>query len=147
VEMIRDHPFFGVGVANVKEVYPLYRLGDAPRFRIPHLHNNPVQIWAERGIFALMAYLWFVGAFVLACVRGSRSSERARLFGDAGLAAITALTLAGLFEYNFGDSEVLHVTLALVAFTLAGMEQGPASAGGASSGGDSAPAPRMLSGR
>ncbi|MGK2859508.1 MAG: O-antigen ligase family protein, partial [Thermoanaerobaculia bacterium] len=48
VEIIADHPLFGIGPGNIKETYPLYRLPDAPRFRIPHLHSNPVQIWAER---------------------------------------------------------------------------------------------------
>src|SRR4029079_10566372 len=51
-EMIKDHPVLGVGPANVKEVYPLYRKADAPRFRPPHLHNNLIQLWAERGILA-----------------------------------------------------------------------------------------------
>jgi len=49
VEIIRDYPLLGVGPANVKEIYPLYRRHDAPRFRIPHLHNTILQIWAERG--------------------------------------------------------------------------------------------------
>ena len=52
VEIIKDYPLLGVGPANVKEVYPLYRKHDAPRFRIPHLHNNVIQLWAERGVLA-----------------------------------------------------------------------------------------------
>jgi O-antigen ligase len=122
VEMIRDFPLFGVGIANVKEVYPLYRAGDAPRFRVPHLHNNVVQIWAERGLFALLAYLWLWGGFILASLRVRERDGPRRLYADAGLALATGLTVAGLFEYNFGESEVLHTTLAMLALTAAGRE-------------------------
>lgn len=122
VEMIRDFPFFGVGVANVKEVYPLYRLPDAPRFRIPHLHNNAVQIWAERGMFALMGYVWLIGGFAWMCFRVPSDEPLRRLYADAGLAVIAGLTVAGLFEYNFGDSEVVQVTLALMALVAGGLE-------------------------
>ena len=31
IEMIRDYPLLGVGPANVKEIYPLYRASDALR--------------------------------------------------------------------------------------------------------------------
>jgi putative inorganic carbon (HCO3(-)) transporter len=127
VEMIRDYPFFGVGIANVKEVYPLYRAGDAPRFRIPHLHNNVVQIWAERGLFALLGYLWLVVVFIRGCLRVRDREGPRRLYADAGLALAAGLTVAGLFEYNFGDSEVLHTTLGMLALTAAGQE-GPAEA-------------------
>jgi putative inorganic carbon (hco3(-)) transporter len=134
MEMIRDHPLFGVGVANVKEIYPLYRLGDAPRFRIPHLHNNVVQIWAERGLFALLAYVWFFVGFITECLRVPSSPSESRRYADAGLAAVVGLILAGMFEFNFGDSEVLHVTLAVMALTIAGIRQGERRAAPAAEG-------------
>ena len=70
VEMIRDFPLLGVGPANVKEVYAIYRKQDAPRARPPHLHNNVVQLWAERGILGLGAYLLLLGLFLRECLRG-----------------------------------------------------------------------------
>ena len=70
VEIIKDYPLLGVGPANVKEVYPLYRKHDAPRFRIPHLHNNVIQLWAERGVLALVAYLFLQFLFLRECARG-----------------------------------------------------------------------------
>ena len=70
VEIIKDYPLLGVGPANVKEVYPLYRKHDAPRFRIPHLHNNIIQLWAERGVLALVAYLFLQFLFLRECARG-----------------------------------------------------------------------------
>ncbi len=81
VEIIRDYPLFGVGPANIKQIYPLYRMHDAPRYRVPHLHNNVVQIWAERGIVALGAYvllLFFFLRDVHEPGRGRRAAGRRR---------------------------------------------------------------------
>jgi len=115
IEMIRDHPLLGLGPGNVKPSYPIYRLPDAPRFSVPHLHSNPVQIWAERGVVAFFAY----GLLILLILRASlsgfhRGGEDAAL-GLAAGAAVVGLTVAGLFEFNFGDSEVLLCLLAIAA--------------------------------
>ena len=119
VEIIKDYPTLGVGPANVKEIYPLYRKPDAPRFRPPHLHNNIIQIWAERGILALAGYLFFLGLFLRECARGWRGPNRE--FAQAGVAMAVALTYAGLFEFNFGDTEVLYTTLELFALVVASL--------------------------
>jgi O-antigen ligase len=116
VEIIKDNPVLGVGPANIKEVYPLYRRHDAPRFRIPHLHNNFVQLWAERGVLAMVSYTMLLGLFLAQCWR--RREDR---FAEAGIAVVVALAAAGLFEFNFGDTEVFWLLLdamALVVFAL-----------------------------
>lgn len=123
IEMIKDYPLFGVGPTNVKEIYPFYRKPDAPRFRIPHLHNNVVQIWAERGIIALAAYAMLVYLFIGQCLVVPRGRKVARMFADAGLSIAVALALAGLFEFNFGDTEVLLTMLDLFALISAGIER------------------------
>lgn len=117
-EIIRDRPLLGVGPSNIKEIYPLYRHPDAPRFRIPHLHSNPVQIWAERGIAAFAAWLLLLGLYAGSMIRARRRPE-ADGWADGGLAAVAALTVAGLFEFNFGDTEVLLMMLDTMALTLA----------------------------
>ena len=119
-EIIRDYPLFGVGPSNVKEVYPLYRRPDAPRFKVPHLHNNIVQIWAERGIVALIAYILFIYFFLRECARHWRGPQRR--WAEAGIAIAAALTYAGMFEFNFGDTEVFYLTLDLFALVLANLE-------------------------
>lgn len=120
VEMIKDRPLLGVGPANVKEVYPLYRKPDAPRFRPPHLHNNLVQLWAERGILGVAAYLLLMGLFLRECAKGWGGP--ARELAEAGVAVTVGLAYAGLFEFNFGDTEVFYLTLTLFALIVAGME-------------------------
>ncbi len=120
VEIIKDHPVWGVGPADVKEVYPLYRREDAPRFRIPHLHNNVIQLWAERGILGLVAYLLLLGLFLRECARGWHTPARG--FAEAGVAIAVGLAYAGLFEFNFGDTEVFLIMLELFALVAASIE-------------------------
>jgi O-antigen ligase len=125
-EMIRDFPLFGVGPANVKEVYAIYRKQDAPRARPPHLHNNVVQLWAERGILGLSAYILLLALFLRECLRGRNGPQRK--WSDAGLAVMVSLTVAGLFEFNFGDTEVFYLMLNLFALVVVSLEQGQPAA-------------------
>ena len=123
IEMIKDRPLFGVGPSNIKEIYPLYRLADAPRSKVPHLHNNLIQIWAERGIVCLAAYFFLIGLFLTICFRTrSRGTPLQRAFADGGMAAIVALFVAGLTEFNFGDTEVLLTMTDLMAVILVVLE-------------------------
>ncbi len=121
VEIIKDYPLFGVGPANVKEVYPLYRKHDAPRFRIPHLHNNVIQLWAERGVLALVAYLMLLFLFLRACARAWGGPETR--FAEVGVAVTVAMAAAGLFEFNFGDTEVLWILLDVFVLVISFTER------------------------
>src|SRR6185295_7085135 len=121
VEIIKDYPLLGVGPANVKEVYPLYRKHDAPRFRIPHLHNNVIQLWAERGVLALVAYLFLQFLFLRQCARAWGGP--ATMFAEIGVAVTVALAAAGMFEFNFGDTEVFWILLDIFAIVIAFVER------------------------
>ena len=121
VEMIRDEPLLGVGPANVKSAYALYRKHDAPRPRPPHLHNNVVQLWAERGILGLAAYLLLLALFLRECVREWRGPRR--MWAEIGVAITVSLTIAGLFEFNFGDTEVFYLLLNLMALVVVSLER------------------------
>lgn len=124
IEIIKDYPILGVGPANVKEVYPLYRQHDAPRFRIPHLHNNVIQLWAERGVLGLAAYLLWLGLFVRECIRGWKGPNSR--FAAMGIAVVVSLTVAGMFEFNFGDTEVFFLMLDLFALIAISLQASPA---------------------
>jgi O-antigen ligase len=121
IEIIKDYPLLGIGPANVKEVYPLYRRHDAPRFRIPHLHNNLVQLWAERGVLAPAAYVLLIALFLRECARAWRGPESR--FAEVGVAVTVGLVAAGMFEFNFGDTEVFWILLDTCALVIAWTEQ------------------------
>jgi O-antigen ligase len=116
--MIADHPLTGVGPGMVERTYTQYRDPNFVNATNPHLHNVPVQIAAERGLPALAAWLWFIVATSLALWRLFRGGGD-RALASAGLAAVVAMLGAGLFEYNFGDSEFLMLFLVLVTLPFA----------------------------
>ena len=121
VEIIKDYPLLGVGPANIKEVYPLYRKPDAPRFKIPHLHNNLIQLWAERGVVGLAAYILLIALLLRECARGWHGTQSR--FAEVGVAVTVGLAAAGMFEFNFGDTEVFWIMLDIYALVIAFLER------------------------
>lgn len=125
--MVRDHPLTGVGPNMVPRVYSQYRPDYAVNETNPHLHNVPLQIAAERGLPALAVWIWFIGAvavalfrlFRSASARASADSRRERVLAATALASVAAMLAAGLFEYNFGDSEFLMLLLVLITLPFA----------------------------
>ena len=116
--MIAAHPLTGVGPNMVQKRYAEYRGDDAVNKINPHLHNDPLQIAAERGLPALAVWLWFVVA-VCRDLQQRFASGSQRFLGAAALAATMALITAGMFEYNFGDSEILMFFLIVVTLPAA----------------------------
>jgi O-antigen ligase len=125
LRLASDHSLAGVGPGGVKRVYPQMVPPEGIRRSTSHLHNTPLQIVAERGLVGLAAWLWLFVAFfrrarvVLVRLPADAAGDRALVLGS--LAAIVTFLVAGLFEYNFGDTEVLMVALAMmvVPFALA----------------------------
>ncbi|MEW6337624.1 MAG: O-antigen ligase family protein [Acidobacteriota bacterium] len=115
IQMVRDYPWTGIGPDMVPQLYPLYRRDDAPRWRVPHLHNNPMQIAAERGLPGLATYLWLIGAFAVTTWRGlPRLVPEDRAAVASTLVAVAGITVAGAFEYNFWDAEIQYLVLILM---------------------------------
>ena len=111
--MVRDHPLTGVGPGLVETAYGDYRPEGAVNVTNPHLHNVPLQIAAERGLPGLALWGWFLVAATMDLSRRLRNAE-SRTHTVAGLASLAAMLAAGMFEYNFGDSEFLMLLLVLV---------------------------------
>jgi O-antigen ligase len=127
--MIRTHPLVGVGPNMVKELYAEYRDPLAVEMVNPHLHNVPLQIAAERGLPALAAWLAFIGVLAIDLGREFKSGQR-RVLAAAALAALVSMLAAGLFEYNFGDSEFLMLFLLLVTLPFSAIRSTAASTSG-----------------
>jgi O-antigen ligase len=120
--MVADDPLTGVGPNMVARVYDQYRPDYAINQVNPHLHNVPLQIAAERGLPALAVWGWFIVALTTALFRLFRSSterSRDRMLAAMALASTAGMLAAGLFEYNFGDSEFLMLFLVLITLPFA----------------------------
>ncbi len=121
--IVKDHPLTGVGPDMVVKVYPDYRVATAVQESNVHLHNVPMHIAAERGLPALALWLWFVGSAV-AGLRPLLNRSRHRVLAATATAATVAMLTAGLFEYNFGDSEFLMLFLILLTLPFAADRDG-----------------------
>jgi O-antigen ligase len=123
VAMWRERPLLGWGPGGVKREYSRFALPEAFKQRTGHVHNTPLQILVERGALGLAAWLAIWIAFywraigLLRALDASRVRERALVAGS--IAAVTGFLVAGLSEYNFGDSEVVMVTWVLMALPWA----------------------------
>jgi O-antigen ligase len=119
LRMFQDHPITGVGLQDLKPIYARYRSPEAHE-AAGHLHSVPVQIAATMGTVGLVAFgaLW-AGLFVLAGAgvrRMPRERDVERAFRIGALGALAGFLVAGLFEWNLGDEELLYTL-----FVLAGL--------------------------
>ncbi|HEU5320292.1 MAG TPA: O-antigen ligase family protein, partial [Methylomirabilota bacterium] len=119
LRLAREHPLTGIGPGQVKHFYPRYAPPEAMRRSTSHLHDSPLQILVERGVPALAAWLWLWAAYFARAVRtlGRLPAEAAgdRALVTGAVMAAAAFLVTGLFEYSFGDTEVLLATLAVMA--------------------------------
>jgi len=124
IRMFTDKKFLGFGPGRIKDNYAHYANPAATQRSPSHLHNNVVHLAAERGVFALGTWIWaWIGYFVLVIqrIRDTRDTPfetRFRMVG--GLAVAAGFLSAGMFEYNFGDSEVVMLVFMAVALPFVG---------------------------
>jgi O-antigen ligase len=122
IRIIREHAWTGVGMGAMERIYPQYREPDSPvdpTRRIGHLHNNIIQVAAERGLLGLAGGLWIWGAYgyhtwrIYGRLWPEQRQAKALVIGS--LASVIGFHIEGLFEYTFGDSEVITLTYFLMA--------------------------------
>jgi O-antigen ligase len=141
IDIVAERPIFGVGPGQIQTVYPRYRWPAAPNAEAPHLHDNAIQIAAERGLFGLAFWVWMVFAAMRDALRAERRGARGERWVSVGALAVwTAVMAAGLFEYNFGDSEILMVLLLVAAAPYSLRESGTRDPAVAQAVGAAAPA-------
>ncbi|HLM54490.1 MAG TPA: O-antigen ligase family protein, partial [Pyrinomonadaceae bacterium] len=112
---VPQHPLFGHGMDSAKTHW---REWGFPHNL--HAHSTPVQLAFERGLPALLLWLWMMYAFWRAASRAERVWRDADDAGAHGLAlgingALAGFLTSSLVNYNFGDAEA-----ALLLFWLMG---------------------------
>jgi O-antigen ligase len=127
LRMVEAHPWLGVGPQRVYRVFYDYHPHPEDRYRsgfFPvHLHNNLLQFAAERGIPCALAWLWLMVKLASDHWAGFRHPDTTlemQSIYAIGFLSVVVLFIAGMFEFNFGDSEVLMIFLFLVSAPYVG---------------------------
>jgi O-antigen ligase len=117
--IVRDHPVTGVGLQDLRSTIDRYRTEKANEVH-GHLHNVWLQVAATMGIVGLAALvaLW-IGLFRTAAAPPSPVTPFGRAVRDAALGALAGFLVAGLFEWNLGDEELVNFLATLVGAAFA----------------------------
>lgn len=121
LQIIREYPLLGTGPDTVDMVFqhPKYGLSQEAKRNV-HLHNNIIQIGAERGIPTLIVWLTTMVWIVLSLGKLLPNRDPALFpLTVAALATILAHFAAGFFEYNFADAEVAVLFLYIITIPFA----------------------------
>jgi len=120
VRIIRDHPLFGIGDVGTETVWNHYSDPGWPWEG--HLHNNLIMWLVTIGIagcaavIAIFIRMWRVFSRL---ERKLRDDWFAGSLALAGLAVIAGFQINGLFEWNFGDAEIITLVWAILGLILA----------------------------
>jgi len=109
--LVKERPLTGLGLVIPKERMEAEIVTDEGTFHVhSHMHNAYLQVAVSMGLPALAVFAWMLIAFF----RLGRQAPRGgiRNLWEEGLveaypAIVIALAVNGLFEWNFGDSEIL----------------------------------------
>jgi O-antigen ligase len=121
LQIIREYPIFGTGPNTVEMEFqnPKYGLSEEAKQNV-HLHNNILQIAAERGIPTLVAWLVFLVWIFISLIKLVPNKDPTFFpLAVAAIAAFLAHFAAGLFEYNFADAEVAALFFFIITVPFA----------------------------
>ncbi|MGI8811938.1 MAG: O-antigen ligase family protein [Pyrinomonadaceae bacterium] len=125
------HMIVGVGMDSIKRYADEWRLFDEGRLPVGHFHSTPLQLLVERGIPALLIWLWILGIYIFILRRGLLRNRAINadwkrdgiLLGCLGGAI--GFFASGLVHYNLGDQEVAMAFFLLMALGLRAAESFP----------------------
>jgi O-antigen ligase len=124
VSRIMVHPFFGHGMDAVQNHWTEWGF---PGTDMIHLHSTPLQLAFDRGLPALLFWLWIMAAGWMTAARAEKlfrdftdANCHGLLLGATG--AIAGFFASSLVNYNFGDAEVILVFWWLMGIVVSVMQ-------------------------
>jgi len=120
MRMFADHPVVGIGDIGTEQLWDRY--GEPPWPPEGHLHNNLIMWLVTLGA---LGFCVLVGLFVRIWLRLWRIENSLKddwLLGSLALGSLGVMAgfhINGLFEWNFGDAEIIMLVWGIVGLTLA----------------------------
>jgi O-antigen ligase len=108
--IVREHPFFGVGLASVQRHPDQFQMSAYKAFptMISHFHSTPIEIAADCGLPALVVCIWLMFSCWSSARRALANTAQGsftRGIALGVLGAVVAFQFASLFHYILGDPE------------------------------------------
>jgi hypothetical protein len=125
LRLIREHPWFGIGMNSVRDAWWRFDLAAYRKYPLrSHFHSTPLQIAVESGLPALLAWILFMAAYWAMLVRlvaRARGEPDRWPYGFAlgTLGATGGFLASSLVHYDFGDSVVMFLFWFLAGIALA----------------------------
>jgi hypothetical protein len=135
--------FLGVGMDSAKRFKEEWHLFDNGKLEASHFHSTPLQLLAERGLPALLLWLWILGIYAKTLWRGIQNSkfkiqnsafdssnpkfkiQNSKLEGWQTLGillgcfgGLVGFFVSSLVNYSLGDSEVAMVFYLLMGLSV-----------------------------
>ncbi len=138
-----DNPrnfFLGVGMDSIKKYAKEWHLFDDGRLPMGHFHSTPLQLLVERGLPALLLWLWVLWIYARTLLRYLKFQatdfrlqdsnpkskiqnpksddwrERGIILGSLG--GLIGFFTSGLVHFNLGDAEVAMVFFMLMGLSI-----------------------------
>jgi O-antigen ligase len=124
LDMMRDHPWFGIGFGNYEPVYAQYRLLYWVN-ALGHAHNYYINVFAETGVFGFVAYLVLWVAIFVRTWQTCRNSSASILHSSFAIGLLGAWT--HLTIHHFVDSLYVANNFILIGVLLGLLEMNSAS--------------------
>lgn len=112
VKMFSHKPLLGYGDIDLYKIYIRFRPNPAPDERHGHLHNNFI-MWLV--LFGIVGFVILIGLFIKMLIdmfifyKNFASIPLLRDFILAGIGTFFAFHISGMFEWSFGDAEIMTI--------------------------------------
>ena len=116
------HLSVGVGMDSIKRYAKDWHLFDDGRLPSSHFHSTPLQLAVERGLPALLIWLWILWLYGSSLWRKLKTDdnldwrERGIILGALG--GMIGFLISGLVHYNLGDGEIAMVFYLLMGLSI-----------------------------